>query len=165
MDYELRKDLMQDIFRKVANAVADLTGTVWVLAGALTVIMIWGLTGPVFGFSDTWQLIINTGTTIITFLMVFMIQNTQNRDNAALHAKLDELIVHTLGAHNELTAAENFSEEELRQLRKHFEEVANEGGTNAKVDRLPKSINGNSHGTRRRAPRKPRSRTSAKAKS
>jgi low affinity Fe/Cu permease len=133
---------MQEVFRKFSNAVADITGTVWVFVAALAVIVLWAVTGPVFAFSDTWQLIINTGTTIITFLMVFLIQNTQNRDNAAIHAKLDELLVHSEGAHNELATAENFSEEELGELRKHFEKVAEKGGTEA-GGRLPASINGN----------------------
>jgi low affinity Fe/Cu permease len=127
---------MQDIFRKFANIIADIAGTFWVFSVALFVVIVWALSGPLFGFSDTWQLVINTGTTIITFLMVFLIQNTQKRDNRALHAKLDELIVHQGGAHNELAMAEAFTDEELGQLRKHFETVAAEGGTRTE-DRLP----------------------------
>jgi low affinity Fe/Cu permease len=156
---------MQDVFRRLAHAVADLAGTVWVFTAALGIIIVWAITGPIFAFSDTWQLIINTGTTIITFLMVFLIQNTQNRDNAAIHAKLDELIVHSEGSHNEIAIAENFTDDELRQLREHFRRVAERGGTNPE-DRLPTSINGNHTGTskappkRRSTPRKARSKTS-----
>jgi len=83
-------------------------------------ILIWGLTGPLFGFSDTWQLVINTGTTIITFLMVFLIQNTQNRDAIAIHLKLDELIRALKGARNRLVDIEELSDEELERLRSEF---------------------------------------------
>jgi low affinity Fe/Cu permease len=131
---------MNEAFRKFSTKVADMAGSFTTFALALAVILVWAVTGPVFGFSDTWQLIINTGTTIVTFLMVFLIQNTQNRDNSALHAKLDELIVHTQGAHNEMTTAEDFSEEELRTLKEHFIRVADQGGTNSIGERLPRDI-------------------------
>jgi low affinity Fe/Cu permease len=120
---------MQDWFRNVATSASNVAGSVWTFLLAVGVIAAWLITGPMFGFSDTWQLIINTGTTIVTFLMVFLIQNTQNRDAAALHAKIGELIVHTMGAHNELAAAEELDEENLAKLKEHFRDVAQKGGT------------------------------------
>jgi len=120
---------MNEFFRRFSNAASNWAGSVYAFSLAIVVIVCWAVTGPVFGFSDTWQLIINTGTTIVTFLMVFLIQNTQNRDNTALHAKLDELIVHTIGARNELANAEELSEEELAEVKDHFREIARKGGT------------------------------------
>lgn len=91
---------------------------------AVIVLVVWAVSGPIFGFSDTWQLIINTGTTIITFLMVFLIQNTQNRDSEAIHVKLDELIRANKGAHNALLDLEELEEEELNQIRDDYEKLA-----------------------------------------
>ncbi len=91
---------------------------------AVLLIMGWALTGPIFRFSDTWQLVINTGTTIVTFLMVFLIQNTQNRDSAAVQLKLDELIRAVQGAHNALLDLEELTEDDLERLRDHYEELA-----------------------------------------
>ena len=91
---------------------------------AFGVIIAWAVTGPMFGYSDTWQLVINTGTTIVTFLMVFLIQNTQNRDSQAIHVKLDELIRSQKGARNALLNLEDLSDEELEQLRVSFNEIA-----------------------------------------
>jgi len=119
---------MQELFRKFSNRISDIAGSLFAFGLALIVILAWAVTGPIFGFSDTWQLVINTGTTIVTFLMVFLIQNTQNRDNSALHAKLDELIVHTVGARNKLAMAEDFSDAELEAAREHFKRVARAGG-------------------------------------
>jgi low affinity Fe/Cu permease len=154
---------MNEAFRKFATKVADIAGSFSTFALALAVIAVWAVTGPVFGFSDTWQLIINTGTTIVTFLMVFLIQNTQNRDNSALHAKLDELIVHTKGAHNELTTAEDFTEEELRALKAHFKKVAARGGTEAMGERLPSDVSNAKPGkTNGRGPHRGKQRASAK---
>lgn len=150
---------MRHLFRRFATWAAEATGTVYAFCLAVSIIIVWAVTGPVFGFSDTWQLIINTGTTIVTFMMVFLIQSTQNRDNSALHAKLDELIVHTKGAHDELTIAEDFTDEELAALKKHFKKVGERGGTDDKdllgVEGLPR--NGTKHaaaknGTATRAP-------------
>ena len=115
---------MTEAFRKFANTVSDLVGSVWAFIAAAFIIMAWAVTGPVFAFSDTWQLIINTGTTIVTFLMVFLIQNTQNRDNKATQTKLDELIIHMVGADNRLVLAEDLSDEQLRRLKGHFEKLA-----------------------------------------
>src|SRR5215212_7958085 len=91
---------------------------------ALAIILLWAITGPIFHFSDTWQLVINTGTTIITFLMVFLIQNTQNRDTEAIQIKLDELIRATRGAHNALLDLEEMEEEELDAFRRKYEVLA-----------------------------------------
>ena len=123
---------MQEIFRKFSHRVSEVAGSVYAFAIAFVVILAWAVTGPIFGFSNTWQLVINTGTTIVTFLMVFLIQNTQNRDNSALHAKLDELIVHTIGASNKLAMAEDFSDAELKAAREHFKRVAETGGRGVK---------------------------------
>lgn len=112
--------LVRDSFRRFARKSSEVLGTAWAFIGALIIIAIWGLTGPVFHFSDTWQLIINTGTTIVTFLMVFLIQNTQNRDAKAMHLKLDELIRAIEGARNRLVDLEKLSDEELKQLEQQF---------------------------------------------
>ena len=101
-------------------------GSSWAFLVALAIIAVWGITGPIFHFSDTWQLIINTGTTIVTFLMVFLIQNTQNRDAKAFHLKLDELIRVQTGARNRLIDLEDCSDEELRQLQKAFQRLHGE---------------------------------------
>ncbi len=93
---------------------------------AFVVVVLWAVTGPLFGFSDTWQLVINTGTTIVTFLMVFLIQNAQNRDTQALHLKLDELIRATEGAHNRLIALEEQGEEELALVRREISDACEE---------------------------------------
>ena len=98
-------------------------GTAWAFVIAIAVIVIWAATGHIFHYSDTWQLIINTGTTIITFLMVFLIQNTQNRDSKAIHLKLDELIRVAGGARNELIDIDRLSDQELARLQKEFERI------------------------------------------
>ena len=110
----------QDAFRHFARKSAESLGSAWAFIGALLIIVVWGLTGPVFHFSDTWQLVINTGTTIVTFLMVFLIQNTQNRDAKAMHLKLDELIRAIQGARNRLVDLEKLSDEELKNLEQQF---------------------------------------------
>jgi low affinity Fe/Cu permease len=98
-------------------------GSAWAFILAILLLGIWGLTGPMFQYSDTWQLIINTGTTIITFLMVFLIQNTQNRDAKAIHLKLDELIKGVKGARTRMVNLEEFSDEELEDLHKEFKRL------------------------------------------
>ena len=110
-------------FTRFAKKTAQLTGRPGAFGLAALTIIVWLVTGPVFGYSDTWQLIINTGTTIVTFLMVFLIQNTQNRDTAALHIKLDELIRVTKG-HNALMDLEELEEAELEAFRKKYEQLA-----------------------------------------
>jgi low affinity Fe/Cu permease len=111
-------------FTRFAKGIARLTGRPITFVMAVTVIVVWAFTGPLFDFSDTWQLVINTGTTIVTFLMVFLIQNTQNRDTEALQLKLDELIRVTKGAKNALLDLEELDEEQLEELRLHYERMA-----------------------------------------
>ena len=111
---------VSDAFRIFAHRSATLLGSAWAFTAAALVILVWLLTGPIFHFSDTWQLIINTATTIITFLMVFLIQNTQNRDAKAMHLKLDELIRALKGARNQLVDLENLSDEDLKKLEEQF---------------------------------------------
>ena len=115
---------MNRLFERVAGHVAAAAGQPWAFIGAFLVIVVWGLSGPVFGWSDTWQLVINTGTTIVTFLMVFLIQNAQNRDASAIQAKLDELIRASKDARNEFIGVEHLSEAELVRLLEVIEEVA-----------------------------------------
>ncbi|MEK8090771.1 low affinity iron permease family protein [Thermithiobacillus plumbiphilus] len=111
---------MNEIFRKFAHTTSERMGSPWAFVMAVSVIMVWAITGPVFHFSDTWQLIINTGTTIVTFLMVFLIQNTQNRDAVAVHLKLDELLRAMEGARTGLVDLEDMTDEELKCLRDEF---------------------------------------------
>jgi len=114
---------VSDAFRVFARHSAIALGSAWAFAGAVLVILVWVLTGPMFHFSDTWQLVINTATTIVTFLMVFLIQNTQNRDAKAAHLKLDELIRALKDARNELVDLEDLSDEELKKLEKQFKSM------------------------------------------
>jgi low affinity Fe/Cu permease len=114
---------MRNAFHSFALKTSEAVGSAWSFIVAVMIIAIWGVTGPMFGFSDTWQLIINTGTTIVTFLMVFLIQNTQNRDAKAIHLKLDELIRALKGARNELVDLEKLSDDELAALEKQFESI------------------------------------------
>jgi low affinity Fe/Cu permease len=119
-------------FSRFAKWTAHATGHPVAFVLATCTIVVWLVTGPLFGFSDTWQLVINTGTTIITFLMVFLIQNTQNRDSAAVHLKLDELIRTVSGAHNALLDLEELTEADLERLRSRYEEL----GRAARADLL-----------------------------
>ena len=112
-----------DAFRIFAKRSSTVLGSAWAFGIAILIIVIWGLTGPAFHYSNTWQLIINTGTTIVTFLMVFLIQNTQNRDAKAAHLKLDEIIRALKGARNELIDLEKLADEDLTILEKQFERV------------------------------------------
>ena len=129
---------MSEVFERFAQAVAAWAGRPIAFAAAFLIVIGWGLSGPVFGWSDTWQLVINTGTTIVTFLMVFLIQNAQNRDAAAIQAKLDELIRAAIEARNEFVGIEHFTESELERLRKALEdEIADEiGGAHQSVRHL-----------------------------
>src|SRR5687767_5478329 len=111
---------MRDAFRHFANRVSDWTGSPWAFISAVAAILGWAATGPLFGYSDSWQLVINTGTTIVTFLMVFLIQNTQNRDAKAIHLKLDELLRGVKGARTSLVDLEELSERELDELQEEF---------------------------------------------
>jgi low affinity Fe/Cu permease len=111
---------MNELFRKFAQKTSQIVGTSWVFILAVLIIATWAISGPMFHYSDTWQLVINTGTTIITFLMVFLIQNTQNRDAKAIHLKLDELIKGVKGARTGFVNLEELSDEELDRLRQEF---------------------------------------------
>jgi low affinity Fe/Cu permease len=111
-------------FSRIARRIAVLSGRPTVFLIALAAVILWGLAGPLFGFSNTWQLMINTTTTIITFLMVFIIQNTQNRDTEAMQIKLDELIRATQGAHTSLLDLEELDEEHLDRYRRRYEALA-----------------------------------------
>ena len=115
--------MVRDAFRVFARHSSIALGSAWAFAGAVLVILVWVLTGPMFHFSDTWQLVINTATTIVTFLMVFLIQNTQNRDAKAVHLKLDEVIRAVKGARNQLVDLENLSDEELKKLEEQFKSM------------------------------------------
>jgi len=110
-------------FQSLAATVSAVVGSKWAFLVALLVIAGWAMSGPYFHYSDTWQLVVNTATTIITFLMVFLIQNTQNRDARAIHLKLDEIIRSMRHAHNEMIDIEKLSDEELEALSAHFEEI------------------------------------------
>ena len=112
--------VVSDAFRVFAQRSSIMLGSAWAFAAAVLAILVWIVTGSTFHFSDTWQLIINTATTIVTFLMVFLIQNTQNRDAKAMHLKLDELIRAVKGARNRLVDLENLSDEELKKLEEQF---------------------------------------------
>jgi len=111
---------LSHLFSELACKTAHFAGKPLAFTVAVLVVVIWGLTGPMFGYSDTWQLVINTSTTIITFLMVFLIQHTQNRDTMALQLKLSELIIAVKGAENRLAAAEDMTEEELERLHQEY---------------------------------------------
>ena len=111
-------------YARISKSIARVTGRPGTFVLAVSVIVLWVVTGPLFGFSDTWQLVINTGTTIVTFLMVFLIQNTQNRDTTAIQLKLDELIRATSGAHNALLDLEELDEAALEDFRGRFEALA-----------------------------------------
>ena len=112
------------LFRRFAEKTSETVGSAWAFATAVVVIAAWATTGPLFHYSDTWQLVINTGTTIITFLMVFLIQNTQNRDTVAMQLKLDELIRATKGAHLSLLDLEELEEKELAAFVCQYEALA-----------------------------------------
>lgn len=115
-----------DVFRRIASRTAHGVGHPLTFVAAVATILLWATTGPFFHYSDTWQLVINTSTTIITFLMVFLIQNTQNRDSHAIHLKLDELIHASKHARNRLIALEELSERELDDLQDEFDRIARE---------------------------------------
>ena len=114
--------VLVDAFRRLAHRCSVWVGTPGAFVLALLVVIVWALTGPLFHYSDTWQLVINTGTTVVTFLMVFLIQATQNRDSQALHLKLDELIRAGRGR-NRLAGIENCSDDEMQELQREFENL------------------------------------------
>ncbi|MDZ4721919.1 MAG: low affinity iron permease family protein [Roseiflexaceae bacterium] len=114
---------MNEFFRKFAQSTSHKAGSPWAFIIAVATLIVWAITGPLFGFSDTWQLVINTGTTIITFLMVFLIQNTQNRDAQAMHLKLDELLRSIKEARTDLVDLEDLPDEDLKKLQDEFQRL------------------------------------------
>lgn len=114
---------MRELFRTFARRTSMLMGTPWAFMLACAIVIVWGASGPYFQYSENWQLVINTSTTIITFLMVFLIQNTQNRDSSEIHLKLDELLRAAKTARNKLISLENMSDEELTELRAQFDRL------------------------------------------
>jgi low affinity Fe/Cu permease len=127
-------------FSRFAGHISRLAGKPSIFASAVALVIVWAASGPFLGFSDVWQLTINTATTIITFLMVFVIQNTQNRDTAAMHIKLDELIRATKAAHNSLLDLEELSDEELDTFRTRYEELAKQAKSKGQIviEEVPK---------------------------
>jgi low affinity Fe/Cu permease len=128
------KNASSNPFRRFAQAVSTAAGRPWTFVAAVLLIIVWGVSGPVFGFSDTWQLVINTTTTIVTFLMVFLIQNTQNRDTEALRLKLDELILATRAARNEFVKIEDLDDDDLDHLEKNLKAGRQRGGADDDSD-------------------------------
>ncbi len=112
------------IFERLAKLCTKFTGSTQAFVLSISVILIWLITGPIFGYSDTWQLVINTGTTIVTFLMVFLIQRSQNKDSRAVHLKLNELVASLQGPSNRLVNVENLSEDELKQLSIFYQKLS-----------------------------------------
>jgi low affinity Fe/Cu permease len=115
---------VEDLFARLAAKTSQAAGSFWTFALALLVVVVWAATGPVFGYSETWQLVINTGTTIVTFLMVFVIQHAQNKDMRAVQLKLNELIAAVEGASNRLIDVEDLSDHELEHLYSRFQHLA-----------------------------------------
>jgi low affinity Fe/Cu permease len=127
----------RDLFQSLATEASYRVGSKWAFSAALLLILGWALLGPYFHYSDTWQLVINTATTIITFLMVFLIQNTQNRDARAIHLKLDEIICSITLAHNDMIDIEKLSDQELEELGKRFETIRAEFESRKQRNRRP----------------------------
>jgi low affinity Fe/Cu permease len=139
--FESVSGAMERFFTRVATAISSASGQPMAFVLATTVILVWGITGPVFHFSDTWQLVVNTGTTIVTFLMVFLIQNAQNRDAAAMQAKLDELLRSVGKARDQFIGVEHLTEREIEMIRRALEREAKNserkhGTAKGTVDRL-----------------------------
>lgn len=135
---------MQEKFQRLAGRISRVFGSPWAFVGALTLLATWALLGPIFDYSDTWQLFINTFTTIMTFLTVFLIQNTQNRDTKAIHIKLDELLKGLRGARNSMVGAEELSDKELDDLlgefralhEKYEREIVRKGGKLKLIEKM-----------------------------
>lgn len=118
------KDRVEDVFEVFAGRASSLTGSFWAFGLAVLVVVVWAVTGPLFGFSETWQLVINTGTTIITFLMVFLIQHSQNKETRAIQLKLNELIAAVQGASNRLIDVEDLTDREIDYLYRRYQHLA-----------------------------------------
>lgn len=131
---------MKNLFRIIANRISSLAGSAYTFIFAVVIVVTWAFTGPAFNYSDTWQLVINTGTTIVTFLMVFLIQNTQNRDGKAVQLKLDELIRATKGARNAYVGLEDLSDAELSELDKEFKLLVQTPGAVKAINKLHEKI-------------------------
>ena len=114
---------MNELFRRFSAKTSVIVGSSWAFILAVLIIVVWAATGPAYNYNDTWQLVINTGTTIITFLMVFLIQNTQNRDAKAIHLKLDELIKATQGARNKMLDLDSLSDDQLKELEEDYKRI------------------------------------------
>jgi len=125
---------MRDLFRRFAHATSGAVGTPWAFLLAVLIIVVWALTGPLFHYSDTWQLVINTGTTIVTFLIVFLIQNTQNRDARAIHLKLDELLRGVVKARTGMVDLEELSDEELDRIHAEFQTLRKQRENDSTTD-------------------------------
>lgn len=123
---------MTEFFRTFARRSSDFLGSPWAFAGAIVIVVVWAVLGPVYGYSDTWQLVINTGTTIVTFLMVFLMQNTQNRDSKAIQLKLDELLRGVKGARTGLVRLEGLTEAELAALEQEFDALKRPAGSESR---------------------------------
>ena len=141
------------LFRKIASKTSDLAGNAWVFFLAVATVTVWAITGPLFHFSDTWQLVINTGTTIVTFLMVFLIQNTQNRDGKAIQIKLDELIRAT-GARTQYVGLEDLSDDDLAILDEGFKRMAQNPNSQRAIAKMRLKLD--AEHTRRRRPHRHR---------
>jgi low affinity Fe/Cu permease len=128
-----KKNKLSEILERFSRRITKATGSSMAFILALTVIIVWGFSGPIFGFSDTWQLVINTGTTIVTFLMVFLIQRAQNKDSLAIHLKLNEIVAAIEGASNRLIDVEDLSEAEIETLHKHYKKLMQLAGKDAKL--------------------------------
>jgi len=131
---------MKNSFRIAANKVSQWTGNASTFLGAIVIVLVWAISGPAFHYSDTWQLVINTGTTIVTFLMVFLIQNTQNRDGKAVQLKLDELIRTTKGARMTYVGLEDLSDNDLAELEKEFKLLVQNPSTVRALNKLHAKI-------------------------
>src|SRR4051812_13670277 len=145
---------VRDKFSEFALIISRASGHPIAFLAALLVVIVWGTTGPLFAYSDTWQLVINTGTTIVTFLMVFLIQNTQNRDTLALQLKLDELVLAQKGAHNSFVDLENLSDAELERVHKDLCKRADHTLTRLETRRDAAKSQSKKTGNRRRAKEK-----------
>ena len=139
MNREASNGTTPSCFQVIATECSRVAGSKWAFLTALAIIFLWAGTGPYFHYSDTWQLVVNTATTIVTFLMVFLIQNTQNRDARAMHLKLDELIRSVRRANNEMIDIEKLSDEELAAMAANFEKIRNECESRRNESRLVKA--------------------------